>query len=172
MTSRKWCTWPIASLSSKAIPAGFEPSSKIPFPGHATSDPGNPRRSSIYLHEIITGAEMPDVPTAALARANRIEVLPIVLTAQGRRFVRAEAEERKAIWREQLLKLRLFQDVHAMLEQQQDHGASGDLVREMVILALPRENYEEMFDTLVHWARFGNLFAYEDDADWLSLQSG
>ena len=179
-----------------------------------------------YLHEIITGVEMPDVPAAAVARASRIEALPrtdtsdviglleyldakggiddifdvaaatghefghimiitkaaellnfvdtpkqdIVLTADGRRFVRAEAEERKALWREQLLKLRLFQDVYAMLKQRQDHGAGGDLVREMVILALPRENYEDMFDTLVRWARFGNLFAYEDDADWLSLQ--
>jgi NitT/TauT family transport system ATP-binding protein len=181
-----------------------------------------------YLHEIITGAEMPDVPVAAVARASRIEALPrtdtsdviglleyldakggvddifdvaaatgrefghimtitkaaellnfvdtpkqdIVLTAQGRRFVRAEAEERKAIWREQLLKLRLFLDVRGMLEQRPDHGASGDLVREMIILALPRENYEELFDTLVRWARFGNLFAYEDDADWMSLQEG
>jgi NitT/TauT family transport system ATP-binding protein len=94
----------------------------------------------------------------------------IVLTVDGRRFVRAEAQERKAIWRTQLLKLRLFQDVHTMLEQRPDHGAGGDLVKEMVILALPRENYEEVFDTLVRWARFGNLFAYEDDADWLSLQ--
>jgi NitT/TauT family transport system ATP-binding protein len=181
-----------------------------------------------YLHEIITGAEMPDVPVAAVARASRIEALPhtdtsdviglleyldakngvddifdvaaatgrefgqimtitkaaellnfvdtpkqdIVLSAQGRRFVRAEAEERKAIWREQLLKLRLFLDVRTMLEQRPDHGASGDLVREMIILALPRENYEELFDTLVRWARFGNLFAYEDDADWMSLQEG
>jgi NitT/TauT family transport system ATP-binding protein len=179
-----------------------------------------------YLHEIITGAEMPDVPAAAVTRAGRIEALPhtdtsdviglleyldakggmddifdvaaatghefghimvitkaaeilnfvdtpkqdIVLTVDGRRFVRAEAQERKAIWRTQLLKLRLFQDVHTMLEQRPDHGAGGDLVREMVILALPRENYEEVFDTLVRWARFGNLFAYEDDADWLSLQ--
>src|SRR6202171_4525672 len=181
-----------------------------------------------YLHEIITGAEMPDVPASAVARASRIEVLPhtdtsdviglleyldakggvddifdvaaatghefghimvitkaaellnfvdtpkqdIVLTADGRRFVRAEAEERKAVWREQLLKLRLFLDVRTMLEQRPDHGASGDLVREMIILALPRENYEELFDTLVRWARFGNLFAYEDDADWMSLQEG
>ncbi len=181
-----------------------------------------------YLHEIITGAEMPDVPVAAVARASRIEALPhtdtsdviglleyldakngmddifdvasatgrefghimtitkaaellnfvdtpkqdIVLTAQGRRFVRADAEERKAIWREQLLKLRLFLDVRTMLEQRPDHGASGDLVREMIIIALPRENYEELFDTLVRWARFGNLFAYEDDADWMSLQEG
>ncbi len=177
-----------------------------------------------YLHEIITGAEMPDVPVAA-ARAGRIEALPltttsevvglleyldakggvddifdlaaatdhefghmmavtkaaellnfvdtpkqdVILTADGRRFVRADAEERKAIWRERLLKLRLFQDVAALL-QREGGEVDGEIVREMVILALPRENYEQTFETMVRWARFGNLFAYEDDTDRLSLQ--
>jgi NitT/TauT family transport system ATP-binding protein len=178
-----------------------------------------------YLHEIITGAEMPDVPAAAAALAARIETLPlattsevvglleyldakggvddlfdlaaetghefghmmavtkaaellnfvdtpkqdVVLTAGGRRFVRAEPEERKAIWREQLLQLRLFQDVSTLL-QREGGEVDGDFVREMIILALPRENYEQMFETMVRWARFGNLFAYEDGTDRLSLQ--
>jgi NitT/TauT family transport system ATP-binding protein len=180
-----------------------------------------------YLHEIITGTEMPDVPkTAAPAARTRIEPLPltttsevvglleyldarggsddifdlaaetdqefgrmmaitkaaellnfvdtpkqdIVLTAEGRRFVRADPEERKQIWREQLLKLRLFEDVYALLRQQPDQEVSADDVREMIIFAMPRENYDAMFDTMVRWARFGNLFAYEEDADRLSLQ--
>src|SRR5438128_963654 len=94
----------------------------------------------------------------------------IVLTPEGRRFVRADHEERKQIWREQLLKLRLFQDVHALLANRPDQSVDGDTIREMIIIALPRENYEAMFDVMVRWARFGNLFAYEDDADRLSLQ--
>jgi NitT/TauT family transport system ATP-binding protein len=180
-----------------------------------------------YLHEIITGAEMPDAPaaTAGAVREGRIEPLPktstsevvglleyldskggvddifdvaadtdrefgqvmsitkaaemlnfvdtpkqgVILTADGRRFVQADTETRKRLWREQLLKLRLFQDVHALL-QREEGEVSGDMVREMIILALPRENYEEVFETMVRWARFGNLFAYEDDADRLSLQ--
>src|SRR5438067_1529582 len=125
-----------------------------------------------YLHEIITGAEMPDVPAAAAAPArSRIEPLPqattseivglleyldahggvddifdlaaetdhefghmmaivkaaemlnfvdtpkqgVVLTQEGRRFVKADPEERKAIWRGQLLKLRFFQEIHELL---------------------------------------------------------
>ncbi len=180
-----------------------------------------------YLHEIITGAEMPDAPaaTAAATREGRVEPLPrtstsevvglleyldskggaddifdvaadtdrefgqvmritkaaemlnfvdtpkqgVVLTADGRRFVQADTESRKPIWREQLLKLRLFQDVHSLL-QREGGEVNGDMVREMIILALPRENYEEVFETMVRWARFGNLFAYEDGADRLSLQ--
>src|SRR5204863_31369 len=118
-----------------------------------------------YLHEIITGTEMPDAPSATpAARAARIEPLPraatseiiglleyldskggsddifdvaaatdhefghmmeitkaaemlnlvdtpkqgIVLTLEGRRFVQADAEGRKPIWREQRLELQLF----------------------------------------------------------------
>ncbi|HEV2719089.1 MAG TPA: nitrate/sulfonate/bicarbonate ABC transporter ATP-binding protein [Thermoanaerobaculia bacterium] len=178
-----------------------------------------------YLHEIITGAEMPDLPTTATPQArNRIEPLPrassseivglleyldahggvddifelatetdhefgrmmaftkaaemlnfvdtpkqdVVLTAEGRRFVKAEPEERKAIWRAQLLKLRFFQDVYELLRREEE--VSGDTVREMIIMAMPREEYQTMFDTMVDWARFGNLFAYEEDADRLSLQ--
>jgi NitT/TauT family transport system ATP-binding protein len=94
----------------------------------------------------------------------------IVLTATGRRFVAANPEERKGIWREQLLKLRLFQDVYALLRERGEEGISADVAREMIIMAMPRENYEDIFDTMIRWARFGNLFAYEEDADWLSLQ--
>jgi NitT/TauT family transport system ATP-binding protein len=94
----------------------------------------------------------------------------VVLTADGRSFVKADAEDRKRIWREQLLKLHLFQDVYGLLTQQPDHAISADAVRELIIIALPRENYEVMFDTMVRWSRFGNLLAYEEDADRLSLQ--
>jgi NitT/TauT family transport system ATP-binding protein len=94
----------------------------------------------------------------------------VVLTADGRRFVKASAEERKEVWREQLLKLRLFQDVYGLLTQQEDHAINADAVRELIIIAMPRENYEAVFDTMVRWARFGNLFAYEEDSDRLSLQ--
>ena len=94
----------------------------------------------------------------------------VVLTGDGRPFVKANADERKRMWREQLLKLRLFQDVYGLLTQQADHSMNADAVRELIIIAMPRENYEAMFDTMVRWARFGNLFAYEEDSDRLSLQ--
>jgi NitT/TauT family transport system ATP-binding protein len=92
----------------------------------------------------------------------------VVLTQEGRRFVKAAADERKAIWRGQLLKLRFFQEIYELLQREKE--VNGDIVREMIIMAMPREEYEAMFDTMVRWARFGNLFAYEEDADRLSLQ--
>src|SRR6266851_8895499 len=129
-----------------------------------------------YLHEIITGSELPDLPPAS--RPTTIQPLPaattseivglleyldanggrdeifriaaatdrefgalitivkaaemlgfvdtprdaVILTSEGRRFVRGDTETRKKIWRDQLLKLRLFQDVRDLLEQHPDHA--------------------------------------------------
>ncbi len=180
-----------------------------------------------YLHEIITGSELPDLPPAvAAARPATIVPLPItstsevvglleyldahdgtddvfqiaaqvnqefgriisitkaaemlgfvetpdqdvMLTPLGRRFVAAGPDERKLIWREQILKLRLFKDIEQLLLAQEDHSIDADSVRERIIISMPQENYDATFDTLVRWARFGNLFAYEDVVDRLSLQ--
>ena len=94
----------------------------------------------------------------------------VVLTPLGRQFVPAETEERKRIWRTQLLNIKLFRDLHTRLQQHPEEPIPADDVKEMIILALPHENYEVMFDTVVRWARFGNLFAYDEDTEKITLE--
>jgi NitT/TauT family transport system ATP-binding protein len=94
----------------------------------------------------------------------------VVLEPLGRRFLQAGAEARKAIWREQLLRLVLFRQVQEALQRDPEHTAPGDFVRETIVLNLPHENYEQLFQTFVRWARFGNLFAYDEARDELALQ--
>jgi NitT/TauT family transport system ATP-binding protein len=92
----------------------------------------------------------------------------VVLTSDGERFVKATPFERKAIWREQLLKLRLFQEVRSMITREGE--ASRDVVLEMIHRVMPHESYEKAFVTLVHWARFGDLFAYDEGSETLRMQ--
>jgi hypothetical protein len=35
---------------------------------------------------------------------------------------------------------------------------------------MPHENYETVFQTFIRWARFGNLFAYDEANGTISLQ--
>ncbi len=92
----------------------------------------------------------------------------VVLTPDGERFVKATPFERKTIWREQLLKLRLFQEVRSMI------GAEGEVHRNAVLAmihrVMPNEAYEKAFVTLVHWARFGDLFSYDEGSETLRMQ--
>jgi len=179
-----------------------------------------------YLHEIITGSELPDVPSSTPAQPEIMEALPpaslsvinglleyldanggsdnlfriasmmgqefgamiatvkaaemldfvdtpkqaVVLTAEGRRFVRAEPDERTAIWREQILKLRFFREIYDLLRRSPNGEVDAETVHERITGMMPHEKYETVFDTMVNWARFGNLFDYDEDTERLSLQ--
>jgi len=89
----------------------------------------------------------------------------VILTAQGLRLVRAASDARLSLWRDQLLKLRLFQVVREGLDRQEKHRLDRDFVLETIALNLPSEDYERMFQTFVNWGRFGDLFAYDEASE-------
>ncbi len=86
----------------------------------------------------------------------------VVLTPAGLRFVRAAPAERKALWRERLLGLKLFALVQEALERHPRHRLDRDFVLELIALHLPSENHDAVFGTLVAWAARGGLFAYDE----------
>src|SRR5262249_44462725 len=94
----------------------------------------------------------------------------VVLEPEGQQFLKAPAEERKGIWREHLLKLPLFRMVHDVIQRQPDQAVDRDFVLETLVLHMPQENHEKVFNTFIRWARFGNLFAYAETTQMISLQ--
>ncbi len=95
----------------------------------------------------------------------------VVLDHEGRRFVEASGADRKAIWRERILQLRLFRVTQEMLRREGGF-INSELVQETLILNLPEENYEKEFATFVDWARYGELFAYDETTGHISMQFG
>jgi cobalt-zinc-cadmium resistance protein CzcA len=93
----------------------------------------------------------------------------VVLTPVGKRFIEATPEERTDIWRERLLTLNLFREVHDILERQPDRAVDSDFVLETIVTRMPYENYEKIFSTFVRWARFGELFAYDEATHRITL---
>ncbi|HEY3400344.1 MAG TPA: nitrate/sulfonate/bicarbonate ABC transporter ATP-binding protein [Geothrix sp.] len=86
----------------------------------------------------------------------------VLLTSLGKRFVNANMDDRKDLWRAQLLELRLFRVVKEML-----HLEEGELPKEALLqeiaTRLPMEDPEATFETIVAWGRFGELFAYREE---------
>jgi NitT/TauT family transport system ATP-binding protein len=93
----------------------------------------------------------------------------VELTPLGRRFVQGGMDERKLIWRDQLLELKLFRVVRELLDLRE-----GDLSREELIQEiagrLPMEDPELTFETIVAWGRFGELFAYREERGVLTYE--
>lgn len=88
----------------------------------------------------------------------------VVLSAAGRRFLQADARGRQAVWGEELLKLRLFREVVSLVQGQPDQELDAMVVEEALVTQLPQENHETLFDTVVRWGRFGNLFTYDESS--------
>jgi NitT/TauT family transport system ATP-binding protein len=86
----------------------------------------------------------------------------VVLTALGQRFIRANMDDRKDIWKAQLLELRLFRLVQELLDLHEGELKETELLAELQ-QRLPMENSEQTFETLVTWGRFGELFAYREE---------
>jgi NitT/TauT family transport system ATP-binding protein len=86
----------------------------------------------------------------------------VVLTPLGVRFAAAGMDERRRIWKEQLLLLTLFRVVREMAVRGGGEVSRRELAQE-IAARLPMEDPEATVDTLVRWARFGGLFVYSED---------
>jgi hypothetical protein len=93
----------------------------------------------------------------------------VVLTGIGKRFIEANTEDRKSIWRDQLLKLDLFREANDLLQRQPERAVDSDFILETIVMRMPQENYEKVFQTFVRWARFGELFVYDETTQRISL---
>ena len=118
-------------------------------------------REFAHLVQIIKAAELLGFVDTALQM--------VILSDIGQRFVEGTPDERKKIWREQILTLRLFQEVYDVLQRQPDRSVESDFVLETIVTRMPYENYEKVFNTFIRWARFGELFIYDETTHRMSL---
>jgi NitT/TauT family transport system ATP-binding protein len=93
----------------------------------------------------------------------------VVLSSEGSRYIKASPAERKAIFREKLLDLLVFEKVRAAIAEAEKHQVDRDYVLELIALNLPSESFEATFETFVNWARFGDLFSYDENTEVLAL---
>jgi cobalt-zinc-cadmium resistance protein CzcA len=93
----------------------------------------------------------------------------VVLTPKGKQFVEATTEQRKSLWCEQLLNLSLFREVYDVLQRQPSRSVDSDFVLETIVTHMPYENYEKVFQTFIRWARFGDLFTYDEATQRIAL---
>jgi NitT/TauT family transport system ATP-binding protein len=111
---------------------------------------------------IVKAAEMLDFVDTPKRRA--------VLTPLGYRFSSMETDEQKVLWKQQLLTLNIFKAVYADVQAARNSILLDDEVQDQLAQLLPNENPEFAFQTLIAWARFGNLLAFDEDSDEVSLQ--
>jgi hypothetical protein len=67
------------------------------------------------------------------------------------------------------LKLGLFRQVNDILAKHPRKGLDADVVKEIIVLNLPAENYDKVFETFVDWSQFGNLFHFSEETQRIHM---
>ena len=122
----------------------------------------SPELSNIYDISDEVGKEFGE--TISLVKA--AEILELVETPKdevrftelGKRFVAADREARHAIFAEQVFKLRLFHIIIALLQEYEEVD-SARVIKD-IGSALPYDNPEKTFQTMIAWGRYAGLMDF------------
>jgi NitT/TauT family transport system ATP-binding protein len=95
----------------------------------------------------------------------------VLLTDIGREYLDGDINVRKSLFREQLKRLGTFRFVIQLLDEAKNHRLQRDVVIEELAIRLTTEDIEKMFNTVVAWGRFGELFGYSPDEEVLYLDT-
>jgi NitT/TauT family transport system ATP-binding protein len=122
----------------------------------------SPELTNIYDISDEIGKEFGD--TISLVKAAEILELvdtpkhDVCFTDLGRRFIAADRLGRRAIFAEQVYKLRIFHIILALLNESEEIEADR-LVRD-IASALPYDNPEKTFETMIAWGRYAGLMDF------------
>ena len=92
------------------------------------------------------------------------------MTQVGWYFLAAPLPARKALFKQAIMKLRLFQIISTHLDESEDGTIDGTGLREELATLLPYDQPSKLFETLVAWGRYAEMLDYDEGADRITRQ--
>jgi NitT/TauT family transport system ATP-binding protein len=96
----------------------------------------------------------------------------VVLLDLGKKVVKSKISQRKALIREQLRRLKIFQFITELLKNAEDKQLDREIILEKFSSLLPHEDSQRLFDTIVNWGRYAELLGYSRDTGKIYLDEG
>jgi NitT/TauT family transport system ATP-binding protein len=95
----------------------------------------------------------------------------IKLTASGRQFADADADERTALFSAALLaRVKLASTIKSVLDERWNHRASAVRFRDELEDHMSPDYAEDTLRAVIGWARFADLFNYDEEGDQFFLE--
>jgi NitT/TauT family transport system ATP-binding protein len=114
----------------------------------------------------------PVAETLQLLRFAEVAEGDIRLTEAGKRFVHGDLDERKRLFRQQLLSyVPLAGHIKHVLDERTTHLAPASRFRDELEDHMSDESAEHTLRAVIAWARFAEAFAYDEDAGVFSLDN-
>jgi NitT/TauT family transport system ATP-binding protein len=125
-----------------------------------------------YEQELEVDELFPVAEAMQLLRLADVEGGDIKLTHMGKRFADAELNERKEIFSRAIMSnVPLAAHIRKVLDERASHSAPKTRFLDELEDHMAEDAAEETLKTVVSWARFSELFSYDDDAASFSLEN-
>jgi NitT/TauT family transport system ATP-binding protein len=157
---------PLTHVSPNQISGLIEALSAAPYNGKADLP------DIAYEQELEVDELFPVAEAMQLLRLAEVEGGDIKLTHMGKRFADGELNERKEIFSRSLMgNVPLAAHIRKVLDERKSHSAPKTRFLDELEDHMPEDAAEETLKTVVSWARFSELFSYDDDAALFSLEN-
>ena len=157
---------PLHHVSPNQISGLIEALSAPPYEGKADLP------DIAYEQELEVDELFPVAEAMQLLRLADVEGGDIKLTHMGKRFADGELNERKEIFSRALMSnVPLAAHIKKVLDERASHSAPKTRFLDELEDHMAEDAAEETLKTVVSWARFGELFTYDDDAALFSLEN-
>jgi len=125
-----------------------------------------------YEQELEVDELFPVAEAMQLLRLADVEGGDIKLTHMGKRFADADLNERKEIFSRALMaQVPLAAHIRKVLDERASHSAPRTRFLDELEDHMAEDAAEETLKSVVSWARFAELFSYDDDAELFSLEN-
>jgi len=157
---------PLAHVSPNQISGLIEALAAAPYDGKADLP------DIAYEQELEVDELFPVAEAMQLLRLADVEGGDIKLTHMGKRFADSELNERKEIFSRSIMNnVPLAAHMRRVLDERESHTASWSRFLDELEDHMAEDAAEDSLKTVVSWARFGELFSYDDDAALFSLEN-
>jgi NitT/TauT family transport system ATP-binding protein len=157
---------PLVHVSPNTIAGLIEALAAPPYDGKADLP------DIAYEQELEVDELFPVAEAMQLLRLADVEGGDIKLTHMGRRFADSELNERKEIFARALMnQVPLAAHIRRVLDERTSHSAPKSRFLDELEDHMAEDTAEETLKTIVSWARFGELFSYDDDSAMFSLEN-
>lgn len=113
---------------------------------------------------------LPILDAAVLLKLGEVNQGDATLTEDGRRFVTAEQDDARVIFREKVLETApMVRSIYEALQQTGGKPLSEDFFLDVLDESFSEDEAKEQFDVAINWGRYARLFRYDSDEKELRL---
>jgi NitT/TauT family transport system ATP-binding protein len=114
----------------------------------------------------------PVLETLQLLRFAEVAEGDVRLTEVGMRFARADLDEGKRLFAQHLITyVPLAAHVKRVLDERESHRAPASRFRDELEDSMSEEQAEDTLRAVISWARYAEVFAYDEDSGVFSLEN-